>query len=171
MPTPRATACNKHRKLAAAASSRSPIATSASWKKRRSVDLDKLGQALELAKMAKLAVMRRTPRRAEAMMWGEPMRPIDELCAVGVDLHRAPREAIDDFLQNRAEPRKEDLPPRSRGRGNARYLTRTQRHRVDAGEGVRAVGGFAASVTRRISATRPPVALTIYASGEDSGAR
>ena len=62
-------------------------------------------------------------------MWGEPMRPIDELCAVGVDLHRAPRAAVDDFLENRAEPRKEDLPPRSRGRGNARYLTREQRHR------------------------------------------
>ena len=62
-------------------------------------------------------------------MWGEPMRPIDELCAVGVDLHRAPRAAVDDFLENRAEPRKGELPPRSRGRGNARYLTREQRHR------------------------------------------
>jgi len=39
-------------------------------------DLDKLGQALELAKMAKLAAMRRTPRRAEAAFWGEPMRPV-----------------------------------------------------------------------------------------------
>ena len=93
------------------------------------LDLDKLGQALELLKMARLAIMRRTPRRAEAAMWGEPMRPIDELCAVGVDLHRAPRAAVDDFLENRAEPRKGDLPPRSRGRGNARYLTREQRHR------------------------------------------
>jgi hypothetical protein len=48
--------------------------------------------------------------------------------AAGVDLHRAPREAIDDFLQNRAEPPAHEKPPRSRGRGNARYFTRTQRH-------------------------------------------
>jgi len=92
------------------------------------VDLDKLGQALELLKMARLATMRRTPRRTEAAMWGEPMRPVHELCAAGVDLHCAPRAAIEDFLHNRAEPRKEDLPPRSRGRGNARYFTRAQRH-------------------------------------------
>jgi hypothetical protein len=93
------------------------------------IDLDRLGQALELLRMARLAMMRRTPRRVKAAMLGEPMRPIAELCVAGVALHRAPREAIDDFLQNRAEPRKEDLPPRSRGRGNARYFTRAQRHR------------------------------------------
>lgn len=38
--------------------------------------------------------MRRTPRRTEAALWGEPMRPIAELCAAGVDLHRAPRSTI-----------------------------------------------------------------------------
>ena len=92
------------------------------------VDLDKLGQALELAKMAKLAAMSRTRRRTEAVMWGEPMRPIVELCAVGVDLSRAPRAAVEDFVAHRAEPREEDKPPRSRGRGNARYRTRKQRH-------------------------------------------
>jgi hypothetical protein len=92
------------------------------------VDLDKLGQALELWRMARLATMRRTPSRLDAAMWGEPMRPISELCAEGVDLHRAPREAIDDFLENRAKPREEDKPPRSRGRGNKRYFTRTQYH-------------------------------------------
>ena len=73
--------------------------------------------------------MRRTPRRVEAVVSGELMRPIVELCAVGVDLSRAARAAVADFLENRAEPRKEDLPPRSRGRGNPRYLTRAQRHR------------------------------------------
>ena len=35
------------------------------------IDLDKLGEALELLKMAKLAGMRRTPRRIEATVWGE----------------------------------------------------------------------------------------------------
>jgi hypothetical protein len=92
------------------------------------IDLDKLGQALDLARMAKLAAMRRTPARTEAAMWGEPMRPISELCAAGVDLHRAPREAINDFLAHRVTPPPEERPPRSRGRGNARYLTRAQRH-------------------------------------------
>jgi len=78
--------------------------------------------------MARLAAMRRTPRRVEAVVSGELMRPIVELCAVGVDLHRAPRAAVEDFLAHRAEPREEDKPPRSRGRGNARYFTRAQRH-------------------------------------------
>ena len=41
-------------------------------------------------------------------MWGEPMRPIAELCAAGVDLHRAPRAAIDDFLAHRTEPPEKD---------------------------------------------------------------
>ena len=127
VPTPRATAYNKHRLL-----SRRLLALADRYvrelEETPGVDLDRLGQALELSKMAKLAAMRRTSRRAEAAMWGEPMRPIDELCAAGVDLHRAPREAIDDFLQNRVEPREEDLPPRSRGRGNKRYLTQTQYH-------------------------------------------
>jgi hypothetical protein len=92
------------------------------------VDLEKLGQALELWKMARLATMRRTPRRTEAIVSGELMRPIIELCAAGVELSRAPREALNDFLENRAKPRAEDRPPRSRGRGNPRYLTRAQRH-------------------------------------------
>ena len=61
-------------------------------------------------------------------MWGEPMRPIGELCAAGVDLHRAPREAVDDFLAHRALPPAAERPPRSRGRGTKRYFTRKQRH-------------------------------------------
>lgn len=128
VPTPRATAYNKHRMLAARLFALADRYVR-ELEETPTVDLDKLGQALELARMAKLATLRRTPRRTEAAMLGEPMRPIAELCAAGVDLHRAPREAIDDFLQNRAEPRKEDLPPRSRGRGTKRYLTREQRHR------------------------------------------
>jgi len=127
VPTPRATASNKHRLL-----SRRLLAladrTVRELEDAPAIDLDKLGQALELAKMAKLAAMSRTQRRTEAVVSGELMRPIVELCAVGVDLSRAPRAAVDDFLAHRAEPSEEDKPPRSRGRGNARYRTRKQRH-------------------------------------------
>src|SRR5581483_3791852 len=66
------------------------------------VDLDKLGEALELMKMARLAMMgRRRRRRDTAVDQGmairqsrpprEALRPIAELCADDVDLHRAPR--------------------------------------------------------------------------------
>jgi hypothetical protein len=86
------------------------------------VDLDKLGEALELAKMAKLAMMDRRRRRRDtalaqgmAIRQGEPTRPITQLCAADVDLHRAPRPAIDDFLANR-DPSREALPPRRRPR-------------------------------------------------------
>jgi hypothetical protein len=127
VPTPRATAYNKHRRLAARLTALAER-TIRELEDAPAIDLDKLGQALELAKMAKLAAMRRTPRRDEAVMWGEPMRPIAELCAAGVDLSRAPRAAVEDFLAHRAEPREEDKPPRSRGRGNSRYSTRKQRH-------------------------------------------
>jgi len=127
VPTPRASAYLKRRMLAARL-----LALADRYvrelEETPEVDLDRLGQALELLKMERLAAMRRTPRRVEAVVSGELMRPIVELCAVGVDLHRAPRAAIDDFLEHRAEPREEDKPPRSRGRGNARYLTRKQRH-------------------------------------------
>ncbi len=78
--------------------------------------------------MAKLAAMRRTPRRAEAALWGEPMRPIAELCTVGIDLHRAPRAAVDDFLAYRAEPPEEDKPPRWRGMSTPQYLRRARQH-------------------------------------------
>ena len=68
------------------------------------VDPDKLGEALELVKMAKLAARPRRGRRA-----------IMELCAGGVDLHRAPRAAVEDFIASRAPPG-EKPPPRRRGR-------------------------------------------------------
>jgi transcriptional regulator with XRE-family HTH domain len=127
VPTPRATAYNKHRLLSRRLTALAERYV-AELEETPGVDLDKLGQALELAKMAKLAVMRRTPRRAEAALWGELMRPIAELCAVGVDLSRAPRDAVDDFLAHRAPPPEHEKPPRSRGRGNPRYSTRKQRH-------------------------------------------
>jgi hypothetical protein len=95
------------------------------------VDLDKLAEALELMKMAKLATMgRRRRRRDTALAQGmairqgrpprEAMRPIAQLCAADVDLHRAPRPAIDDFLQNRDPPRDEHGPRRGRRRSKRR---------------------------------------------------
>jgi hypothetical protein len=127
VPTARATAYLKRRWLA-----KRLIALAERYVREledtETVDLDKLGQALELLKMARLAAMRRTARRTEAEFWGEPMRPIAELCAAGVDLHRAPREAIRDFLENRAKPREEDKPPRSRGMSTPQYLRQARRH-------------------------------------------
>jgi hypothetical protein len=127
VPTPRATAYNKHRTLAARLAALADRYVR-ELEETPGVDLDKLAEALALSQMAKLAAMRRTPRRADAVMWGEPMRPIAELCAAGVDLHRAPREAIDDFLAHRAEAREEDKPPRSRGMTTPKYLKRARRH-------------------------------------------
>jgi len=87
------------------------------------VDPDRLAEALELVKMAKLAARPRRRRRKPGARAGdvssaadEPTRPIIQLCEADVDLHRAPREAIDDFLAHRAPPPTEARPPRSRGR-------------------------------------------------------
>ena len=82
------------------------------------VDHDKLGEALELLKMAKLASQGRNRRRSLAGPFGEPrelMRPMDELCAADVVLGRAPRAAVEDFLENRAKPNETEEPWR-RGR-------------------------------------------------------
>ena len=42
------------------------------------------------------------------------------VCAADVDLHRAPRAAIEDFLENRAVPTEEEKPPK-RTRPGKRY--------------------------------------------------
>ena len=78
------------------------------------VDPVKLGEALELLNMARLAAQprRRPKRRPDEMPPEGPLRPIMELCMGGVDLHRAPREAVEDFLANRDRPPEKDLPPR-----------------------------------------------------------
>jgi hypothetical protein len=78
------------------------------------VDPAKLGEALELLNMARLAAQprRRPKRRPGEMQPVEAFRPIAELCIGGVTLSRAPREAVEDFLANRARPPEKDLPPR-----------------------------------------------------------
>jgi hypothetical protein len=83
------------------------------------VDPIKLGEALELLKMAKLAARRRPKRRVGDPAPEEFRRPIIQLCAAGVDLSRAPRAAVEDFLANREPPPKEP-GPRRRGRGSRR---------------------------------------------------
>lgn len=89
------------------------------------VDPDKLAEALELLKMARLAARPRRRRRTSFVpaqagtkepQEREPTRPIMQLCAGDVDLHRAPRAAIEDFLSHR-EPPREESGERRRGRG------------------------------------------------------
>jgi hypothetical protein len=88
------------------------------------VDPVKLGEALELLNMARLAAQprRRPKRRPGEIAPEEASRPIGQLCIGGVDLHRAPRAAVEDFLANREPPPK---PVGPRGRG-----TRRQRERA-----------------------------------------
>jgi hypothetical protein len=128
MPTPRATAYNRHRLLAKRLNALADRYVR-ELEESPAIDLDRLGQALELARMAKLATMSRTRRRVDAVVWGELMRPVNELCAVGVDLRRAPREAVQDFLENRALPPEKDRPPRSRGMSTPKYVKEAWRHR------------------------------------------
>ena len=78
------------------------------------VDPVKLGEALELLKMARLAARRRPRRRPGEIAPEEASRPIMQLCIGGVDLSRAPRAAVEDFLANR-EPPPEPVGPRGRG--------------------------------------------------------
>jgi hypothetical protein len=83
------------------------------------VDPVKLGEALELLNMARLAAQprRRPKRRPGEIAPEEASRPIGELCVGGVDLSRAPRAAVEDFLANREPPPK---PVGPRGRGTRR---------------------------------------------------
>jgi len=78
------------------------------------VDPEKLGQALELLRMAKVAAQGRNRRRKAGALDAlhEPMRPIIELCSADIDLRRVPREALNDFLENRAPPPDGEKPPR-----------------------------------------------------------
>jgi hypothetical protein len=121
MPTPRATAKLKRRMLGArldALAERHVRELEAS----ACVDPVKLGEALELLNMARLAARprRRPKRRPGELLPEEAGRPIMQLCVGGVDLSRAPRAAVEDFLANRERPREEDLPPRG-SRGSRRW--------------------------------------------------
>jgi hypothetical protein len=79
----------------------------------------KLGEALALLSMARLAARRRPRRRPGEIAPEEASRPIGQLCVGGVDLSRAPRAAVEDFLANREPPSKEARPRKS-GRGSRR---------------------------------------------------
>ena len=74
--------------------------------------------------MAKLAAMGRRRRRntpgSSGQKPNEPARPIMQLCAADVVLHRAPRSAVEDFLANR-EPPHEEPGPRRRQSKRDRY--------------------------------------------------
>jgi hypothetical protein len=83
----------------------------------------KLGEALELLTMARLAARRRPRRRPGEIAPEEASRPIGQLCVGGVDLSRAPRAAVEDFLANREPPPKEARPRKS-GRGSRRERER-----------------------------------------------
>jgi hypothetical protein len=105
-----------------------------------SVDLDKLAQALELLKMAKLAARprrrrRRVPRDALGLSFKTPDEPtpavenlrftaIEDLRAAGVNIERAPPSALKDFISSREPPRDE---PALRRRGH-----RSKRNREHA---------------------------------------
>ena len=64
--------------------------------------------------MARLAARRRPRRRPGEIAPEEAARPMGQLIVGGVDLSRAPRAAVEDFLANR-EPPPEPVGPRGRG--------------------------------------------------------
>jgi transposase-like protein len=73
------------------------------------VDLEKLAEALELLKMAKLAARPRKPRGATAadgsrIFDASPHTVLKGLRSAGVRVERAPEEALEDFIASRAPP-------------------------------------------------------------------
>ena len=101
--------------------------------------------------MAKLAARpRHGPRKR---LGADPTRPIIQLCAGDVDLSRAPRAAVDDFLANREPPPEEAGEPGPRRGG--REIPPRPRASANAGEGVRRihVPSFRASEVRPESNT------------------
>ncbi len=119
IPTPRASAKLRRRSLASRLDALAERHVR-ELEESACVDPVKLGEALELLTMARLAARRRPRRRPGEIAPEEASRPITQLCAGGVDLSRAPRAAVEDFLANREPPRKEDLPPRG-SRGSRRW--------------------------------------------------
>ena len=86
------------------------------------VDLDKLREALELSKMARLAdrpKRRRSPAEKAALeslqTWQAPARTVlRSLRAGGVDTLSAPEEALEDFIASRAPPPEKPRVSRAR---------------------------------------------------------
>jgi hypothetical protein len=116
VPTARAKAKTKRRELAARLVALAERHVRELEESER-VDPDKLAEGMELLRMARLAIRRRPKRRIGDLPEPELFRrPITQLCAAGVDLSHAPKEALHDFLENRERPAEKDLPPRgSRG--------------------------------------------------------
>ena len=94
------------------------------------VDPDKLAEALELLKMAKLAARPRRRRRPAEADDGDssqthaapPRTVMRNLRSAGVNTERAPEEALEDFIASRAPP--PEKRPRRRGqrtRGDSYY--------------------------------------------------
>jgi hypothetical protein len=88
-----------------------------------SVNLDKLAEALELMKMAKLAAQGRRRRRPPSAgaaadvsqtFAAHPRAVLRGLRTAGVAIERAPEEALEDFIASRAPP--PEKPRRQRGR-------------------------------------------------------
>lgn len=89
-----------------------------------SVDLDKLAEAIELFKMAKLAASHRkrrslvTPKDQEAetppLFDAEPREVLRALRAAGIRTEIAPEQALVDFMISRAPPPKRNLTKRER---------------------------------------------------------
>jgi len=88
------------------------------------VDLDKLGAALELLKMAKFAARPKQRRKVVSAQTrtetpATPAHVIEDLRAAGIDLDRAPAEALRDVVDAHSPPR--DFPElRPRGRRSKR---------------------------------------------------
>ena len=118
IPTPRASAKLRRRTLAARLDALAERHVR-ELEESACVDPVKLGEALELLNMARLAARRRPRRRPGEIAPEEASRPIMQLCVGGVDLSRAPRAAVEDFLANR-EPPPKDARPRRSGRGSRR---------------------------------------------------
>jgi hypothetical protein len=82
------------------------------------VDLDKLMQALEVVKMARLAAMGSRRRRRPAEASADSFKTLDaparaalmeDLRAAGVRVEHAPPAALEDFIASHAAPRAEPV--------------------------------------------------------------
>ena len=93
------------------------------------IDLDKLGCALELMKLAKLAARPRKRVRGRMMQaTEEPAHLLARLRAEGVNFDRAPESAVKDFVESHREPRND---PALRPRGHRSRRVREHRRMLE----------------------------------------